>query len=224
MTIKKISYKQKMKEIRSFVNFNYDLRKPLHPRQKGKIDKYWQQIQEAKGQAYRVFRTPNKNNLKRVQEATGFDLPDFKVAIIPNPDPDNPYKIKFKEKELIFSNATGDKYFIKFNINNLINPETHLQEIENTLAQATGDRIAIACGKFEYRERFQSKDRAKETIIEFIHTYGNPEAQNYFGNWLYGIYDIKIKNQKLMDVEMQKRAIYKTMSKKKRKEYLNKVK
>ncbi len=204
----KKSYKDKMKELRGFVDFDYDLRKPLSPRSKGKIEKYWLQLNEAQGQAYRIYRPRNKSRLNKVKDATGFNLPGFKAVIIPSPDPKNPYKVKEKGGQIVFSNSAGEKVFIKFNMPNLLKDADG--EITKALNKAKGDRIAIACGKFEYRQRFSSKERAKGVIHEFINTYDNHQK------WLFGIYDISIKNQELMDTEMQKKAIYKASTKKQR--------
>lgn len=216
-----ISYSEKMREIRALVNFDYDLRKKLSKYQKEKINKYYNKVKEAKGQPVRIYR-PKSNEIKKIlKTASGFDLPGFKAILIPNPDPENPYRVKIENKKLIFSNKSGSKVYIPFDILNLIeNPE---KEINAALKKASGDRIAIACGEFEYRERVSNKERARELLLKFITEYGDKTSNHYFGRWLHGIYSVKIKNQELMDKEMIKKAIYRAAPKGKRKELLKKA-
>lgn len=209
----KIDYKARMRELRGFVDFNYDLRKNLSPASKGKINKYWEELQEAKAQPHRIYRAKSKKQLNAVKSATGFQLPGFKVAIIPNPDPQNPYKVKAIKSGLVFSNSTSDKYFIPFKMDNLA---TDTQgEIKRALKKAKGDLIAIACGKFEYRQRFDNKQKAEKTLNMFVAKY-DVEGHHHYSKWLLGIYDVKIKNQERLTDEMAKKALYKINRKKRR--------
>lgn len=214
-------YKDKLKALRGLVDFDYDLRKPLHPRQKGKINKYYKELQEAKGQPYRIYRPRNKNKLRAVQEAAGMQLKDFKVAVIPNLDPENPTKVKIKNNKVIFSGKYSDRIFRKFNQINLI--ENTEKEIERILNQMQGDKISIACGKFEFGSGryFSSHESVKEKTLQLINQYSSDKnANNYFQNWLHGLYDISIKNQERLDDTRRFAAIYKATPKRQREKLL----
>jgi hypothetical protein len=214
----KNDYSDKLKELRPFISFDFDLRKKLKPSEKAKITKYYKRLETAKGQAYRVYRTKNKKTLKILNKISSLNLPGFKVAIIPNPDPENRYSVKIKNGSPIFYNRSGEKIYIEFNKTNLIeNPE---KEINAALSKANGNTFAIACGEFEYFIRYASKDNVKTQILKFINEYDDKNSNHYFGRWLNGIYSIKIKNQTKMDAEMIKASIYRAATKNKRKKLL----
>jgi hypothetical protein len=212
----KKSYKEKMKELRGFVDFDYDLRKPLQSRSKGKIDTYWKELQESKGQSYRVYRPRSKSRLKQVREAAGVSLKGFKAIPIPNPNPQDPTRVIINKGGVTFSNKSSNKHFFSFNKTALSKDSD--KEARRVLAKMDYDRIQIATGKFRYRETISSKKRARELINRFVGQYENHKE------WMHGLFGIDIKNQELMDAEMANKAIYKSMTKRQRQAYFAKQK
>ncbi len=210
-------YKEMMKELRGLVNFDYDLRKELHPRQKGKIQKYYDELQEAKGQPVRVYRPRNKKKLRAVQDAAGMELNGFKIALIPDTDPNNRIKVDYKNGEVVFKSRHSEKRFIEFDQANLLNDTE--SEIARVMDLMRGDRTSIACGKFEYGSGryFAIPAEVKDKCLQLINQYSNKEANNFFQNWLHGLYDIKIKNQEQLEDAQRFAQIYKATPRKKRK-------
>lgn len=212
-----------MKALRGLVNFDYDLRKKLAPASKGKINKYYRELQEAKGQPSRVYRTRDKNKLRAVQKASGQQLSGFTVAIIPNYDPENKYTPIYKDGQVIFSSRYEDKIFYGFDKNKLAtDTENHLQE---KLDKIPEERIGIMCGKFEYSNRTMNKADAKETAINMINAYNGISdngqlANNHYKNWLEGFFGIVIKNQKQYNSAMAKKGTFKALTKAQRIKYL----
>jgi len=223
-TKKVISYKQKMKDIRPFVDFNYNLRENLSSGAKGKIDKYWRELQEAKGQAYRVYRTKDKKKLKAVQKSTGLSLKGFKVGIIPNYDPENPYSVSFKNDQVILRSKYETKILYPFNKKNLsTNAES---EIKNTLERSNAQLFGIQCGKFEYRARAMHRKAAAVTALNLVNAYSGITdtgelANNHYSKWLEGFFSIEVTNQKMHDAAIKKKKKYRHANPKKRKELLN---
>lgn len=220
-----LTYKQKMKQIRPFVSFDYNLKGELSPRAKGKIDKYWHELQEAKGQAYRIYRTKSQAKLKAVKKAGGLNLPDFKVAIIPNYDPENPYDVSVKKNgQVVLSSKYETKILYHFDKENLVkNTEA---EIRATLDAIPSNSIGIQCGKFEYRARSMHKKAALQTTLNLVNAYSGMKdngelANNHYSNWLEGFFSIDVKNQKMHDLAIKKKKQYRHANPKKRKDLLN---
>jgi hypothetical protein len=54
---------QRLKAIRPFIDFNYDLRKPLSKYQKAKIKTYYDEIDQLTARPNKVYRPRKKENL-----------------------------------------------------------------------------------------------------------------------------------------------------------------
>src|SRR4051812_16427516 len=90
---------QRLKEIRRFVEFDYDLRKPLTKSAKSKIKRYHDEITALTNRPYQVFRPRSKQHLREAQEFAQHEqfLPKLRVAFIPT-DGANKVELKFTKK------------------------------------------------------------------------------------------------------------------------------
>ena len=82
-----INYAQRLKSIRPFVSFNYDLRQPLSSAAKAKITRYYEYIQKLTVRQHQVYRSSNPDNLRAVQRFAQHDpkrYGEIKVAFVPN--------------------------------------------------------------------------------------------------------------------------------------------
>lgn len=82
---KQAELRKQMKELRGFVGFNYDLRKPITGGAARKIREYHEELQRLTARPNRVYRARNSKRLKAAQQFAqhpgGFK--DFKVAFVP---------------------------------------------------------------------------------------------------------------------------------------------
>ena len=209
-----INYKDKLKELRPFISFNYDLRKKLHPRQIGKINSYFKELEKVKSQSVQVYRPKSKTKLNKIKETTGLNGKGFKVAFIPTPNPNDKYKIKLDKKgRVVFSNKASEKVFNAFDKVKLVNnPE---KEIDRVLKLCVRDVFAVGTEKHEYFQRMENKQRLKEKILELIFSYSN------FDEWLLGIWDISRKNQKRIDDEFILKNKFKSLTKREKELFVN---
>lgn len=178
---------KRLKAIRSYVNFNYDLRKPLTKYQKRKIKLYFDEIDALTARPFHVYRTKNKDHLKKAQEFAQHEksLPGLKVAFIPTNGTDKP-KIRFnKSGELVAETKHIRTLFLEFDPIKLIeDPEGHTTELidKDHLAKS----FTILAGKYEIPNSY-SRSRIAAWVAKYAAKYSNAEANNYFGNWMVGL-------------------------------------
>lgn len=221
----KKSYKEKMRELRGLVTFDYDLRKPLHYNSINKINKYYASLVLSKGQPYRIYRTNNKKKLEDIKKAAGINLKQFKAVLIPNHDPQNKTIPIYRNGEIVFKSKYFEdtlKYF------NHINLATNLEEeFLKVYDRLEGDYFTIKCGEFELGggagSIFKMNDAGKFEGLAFVNQlvnqYSNDKADNYYKRWLHGLNERKVLNQeKVRDINLL-RGIYRSSTPKQRKNW-----
>lgn len=209
---------QRLKDIRPFINFDYDLRKPLTKYQKTRIREYWREIDALTARPYQVFRPRSKAHLKKAQEFAQHEkqLPGLKVAFIPVSNPKKKTKIRFNKKgELIAENDHVRTRFLEFDIDKLIaDPVGHAQELIDS--DPSGKAFSILAGRYEIANTYD-RSRLPVWVGRFAEKYSSEDQNNYFGNWMVGLNSHHFKNQgDLMDY-MRDKAKAKRDIKRKRK-------
>lgn len=187
---------QRLKQIRPFINFDFDLRQELTQYQKRKIKTYWDEINALTARPYQVYKPKSKKRLKTAQDFAQHDkrLPGLKVAFIPVANPAEKTKIRFsKTGELIATTEHVRTRMLPLDTAKLIkDPIAHVKEVVGLDKQAK--RFTALCGRYEI-----PVSNSRETIPEFIAKlttkYSNQEAGNFHGNWLHGIAAHHFENQ-----------------------------
>lgn len=197
---------QRLKDIRPFINFNYDLRKPLTKYQKRRIKQYWDEIDKLTARPYQIYRPRSKVHLKKAQIFAQHEknLPGLKVAFIPVSNPNKKTKIRFTKKgELIAETEHVRTRFLEFDMFELINdPVGHAQELVD--GDPFGKAFSILAGQFEIPAAY-SRNLVAEQVGKYALKYSNEEANNYFGNWMNGLNSHHFKNQaSFMDYQAEK--------------------
>lgn len=199
-------YSAKMRALRSYVDFNYDLRKPLASAQKAQINRYYEALYALQARHNVIYRTKNKKRLKEVQRLgrNEFDnLPRFKVALIESP-PSNPTRVRFTKKgKPRLVSKFFNMGFLDFDMRRLVkDPDS---EIARVLAQSRARFFQIATGKFHSRGIF-SRSRVSPRVREWMYKY-SPSAENpnvlnsggdlnhRFERWMHGLIEIDLRNQ-----------------------------
>lgn len=187
---------QRLKDIRPFINFDYDLRKPLTKYQKSRIREYWREIDALTARPYQVYRPRTKAHLKKAQEFAQHEkqLPGLKVAFIPVSNTKKKTKIRFTKKgELITENDHVRTRFLEFDPMQLIeNPVEHAKAI--VAKDPAGKAFSILAGRFEIPNTYD-RELLPIWVGRFAEKYSNSEANNYFGNWMVGLNSHHFKNQ-----------------------------
>jgi hypothetical protein len=189
---------ERMKVIRPFVSFSFDLRKSLTSYQKVKIKKYFTEINALTARPFQLYRSKNSTRLKTAQSFAQHEvfLRDLKVAFIPSNGEDK-LKVNFNSSgELKVKSTHVETSFIELSKWHLVrNPKKH---VEKLLKKREEKRFTILCGKYEIPKSLDKKEAA-DTASNLTKKYDDKDANNYFGNWLIGISAHKFNKQKNYD-------------------------
>lgn len=205
-------YSAKLKSIRSFVTFDYDLRKPLTKAAKRKINRYYQHIDALQARANKIYRSSNKERVRKVQTMERNELDSFpavKVAFIES-SPANPAERVFFDKDgrAHVRRKYFEMKFIEFDkVELATNPD---EEIERALAvepPAFAYRIAASIysiASTATRDRIPSKIKELQTrygadIETRFHKDEKKAANHHWKNWLNGLIPMYLRNQNELD-------------------------
>lgn len=185
---------QRLKEIRPFITFNYDLRTKLSASNKRTIKKYHDAINQLTARPNRVFRPRRRDHLKTAKQFAQHPkgLPGLKVAFIPLADKDA--KIVFdKKRRLVVKTRHVSTHDIQFDFNLLVDdPVKHINDLVNEHPNAKA--FTIKADEHEIPGSF-SRSMLSQGVIELMEKYGEVSSNNYFGNWLFGAKAHTFKNQ-----------------------------
>lgn len=206
---------ERLKAIRSFVKFNYNLNRKLTNYQKRKIKKYYDEIQTLTARPVQIYRGRDSKKLKAVQKYSrhSTNLRDLKVAFVPISG--TQVKIKVTKSGKVTTETTHVKNeFIEFDPFLLIeDPRGHAEE---SIAGSKAKSFTIAAGEFEIPTGY-NEDSVIDRIEALSARYGDDTKNNYFANWMFGVTAHSYKRQASFNkyVNDRKRAV--ETGKKKRK-------
>lgn len=188
-------HSQRLKAIRPYVNFDFDLRQELTPYQKRKIKQYYDEIDALTARPYHVYRPRSKAHLKKAQEFAQHEkqLPGLKVAFVPTNGKDVP-KIRFnKDGDIVATTEHVTTRVLSLNTRELIaDPIGHVEKVIAQDKQAK--RFTALCGRYEIPVS-QSRATIANFIANLTAKYSNEDANNFHGNWLHGIAAHHFQNQ-----------------------------
>ncbi len=191
---------QRLKAIRKYVNFDYDLRKPLSKYQKSKIKKYFDAMEALTARPNQVYRPRSKKHLKTAQRYSQHPegLPAFKVAFVPNSGTRE--KIAFhKDGTMVLRSSEHiTREVITWNMDDFLN-DPYLT-VEQAIEDSDGRAFSALCGEFERTTVSSNKKLTPETIAKLASRYSadngiSEDANNHHKNWLFGIAAYKFDNQ-----------------------------
>lgn len=173
--------KEKMRKLRKYVAFDYDLRKNIHPNSARKIEKYFDELNALEGLNYKSFIGKTKKQTKTAQTISALSLPQFKFAAIPK---SGEIDIIFDKKgSLKIKGKTSDKTFYPFNQKSLArDPE---KEIDRVINQIDEKQIMIYTGDYYYR-RADDPEKIKSYCLKLINRYGVENTRE----WLKGLFGV----------------------------------
>lgn len=189
----KAIHSERLKKIRPFVDFNYDLRKPLTRAAKAKIKKYADEVDALTARPYQVYRPRRKDHLAAAQEFAQHEkkLPGLKVAFLAT-DGREKVSLSFNKSGVKAKSRYVDKEYIRLSIKGLLrDPKAHT---EQRVAFHPAKSFTIQAGRYEIPRSF-SKDLIGEGVAKYVNRYSNEDANNYFGNWLHGVFAYQFHDQ-----------------------------
>jgi hypothetical protein len=214
---KKIDYSARLKAIRPFVNFNYDLRHELSSAAKHKINRYFDYIEKLSIRPHQIYRTRDAKRLKAVQLYSGHDTkhPGLTVAFVPNASSEKMRIRVSKKGEVTGSTSHITTHNIRFDLGKLakLAREDELDPTKNYVKEylqrlidngPVVKRYSIMAGEFETPSTYLKGNIANEVMIR-MHRYSaevtdaTDTSSHYFGNWMFGLNGYNFLNQKSLD-------------------------
>lgn len=184
-------HSQRLKSIRPFVDFDYDLRRPLTKYAKSKIKKYFDIVDNLTSHPTYLYRPRNKDRLRIAQEYGGGHDKHIKVAFIPTAD-EKP-KLLFNKSGMVVREKYITTRFGEFDIDALI--QDHKKEVRRVTKKfRKAKRFKIAAGPHMIENTY-SASIIPDEVDDLMQKYKNEEANNYFGNWMRGLYAFEFQNQ-----------------------------
>jgi len=196
-----------MKAIRGFVDFDYDLRKPLSSASKGKINKYFEYINDKVGDNdsnIYVYRGRKKKNIETAKAATGAppELKGLKTAFFPTVGKE--IDIRFDRKgELTIKGEFVTSKFIQFDPLRLIADDSK-EYIQSLIDKHNYEKYNITYGEWDSPSMPDS--RIAETVSKLAAEY-NVKGNHNYKNWLFGVNGLKFSKQgNALDYQKEKKA------------------
>jgi hypothetical protein len=176
---------QRLKQIRGFVNFDFDLRKPLSKYQKSKIKTYYDEINALTARPYQVYRPRNAEHLAKAQQFAQHEkrLPGLKVAFMPTDG--KKVRVRFSSSgEISISSDHVTTRVIALDTDKLLrDPIGH---VEARIKNRIEDSYTVLAGRYEIPVGL-TKATLPRYVANLTSKYSSEDANNYFGNWLHGV-------------------------------------
>lgn len=218
-----IDYSQRLKAIRPFVSFNYDLRKPLASAQKAKINKYYDYIQKLTIRPHQVFRARTDKKLRAVQRFAQHDSHhrELRVAFVPNAGSERMRISVTKRGEV--RGRTGHIRVFEIPLDHMKLVTEGRSYIQRKINEGPDvQRYVIQAGAFENVGAY-AKPFIVDEVLKKMERYGSDKYDaddpnsHYFGNWLFGLNGYRFRRQEEL---MAYREARRQAAKKKAREYV----
>ena len=186
---------QRLKMIRPFVDFDFDLRGELTTYQKRKIKIYYDEINALTARPYQVYKPRSKQRLRQAQNFAQHEkrLAGLKVAFIPNAGNER-LKISFDKNGDMVARGShiSTKSLALIESELLLDPKAHVNEVIQR--EPNAERFTALCGRYEIPVS-QSRATIGNFVAQLSQKYSNQDENNYFGNWLHGLAAHSFSNQ-----------------------------
>lgn len=195
--------KSRLKEIRKFVDFDYDLRKPLTPYAQRKIKKYHDEIKALTNRPYQVYRPRIKGRRLQVQEFAQHQsrLSELKVAFIPT-DGTNRVQIKFTQHGIVAKTAHVQWQLIPLSKRGLL--KDAISEVEKRIKGRKEKQFTIAAGEYEIPQPYL-KASLPAAVARLVMKYGEASGlqedrddgkhNHHWSRWLKAVRAYTFDNQ-----------------------------
>lgn len=198
----KINPKELVKGLRYIRNdFNYDLRKPIHPNTINKISNVMNEYFSLKMRENVKIYTPRKKHKKAIAELAQQSPKHWKKFYIPSDSKNSKIKYKKKNGKIIAEEHTNVAIYtnVYFDYEKLVvNTDKEVDRV--TKGVKNKDYMRLHAGEHLVGGKYGDVDAVKHDVNEFMEKYGNPLSNNFYENWMTGIKIVKKfktnKNQK----------------------------
>jgi hypothetical protein len=188
--------KAKLIKMRRFIDFNYDLRKKLHPASIRKIERYYSEFSRLTidTRNVHVYRPKSKKRL-RIAQKTAQHNPKFKfnVAFLPT---DSAAKIRWRGDKLVISGSYGSNEYASFDPKKLASdPRTEVLRAISEIHES--DIYYIQAGNSEIKDNYtgDSAEIMARQVVKLQGKYSDPESNHHWENWLWGVRGVALSEK-----------------------------
>lgn len=184
---------ERLRQIRPFVSFNYDLREKLSRSAQKKIKRYHDEIAALTNRPYQVYRPRLTGRLRAAQEFAQHDkyLPQLRVAFIPT-DGTNKVRLSFTRSGIRGHTEHVSSEIVRLSLQGLlINAEAY---VRTRLRNHSAEHFTIQAGRYEIPIGYL-KETVPRAVARLVNKYSNEQSNHYFGRWLHGLRAYYYENQ-----------------------------
>jgi hypothetical protein len=193
-------FAERLKSIRPYVDFDYDLRKAPTKSQQAKVKRYSDEIAKLTNRPFQVYRPRLRERLRPAQQFSQHEtaLPGIRVAFVP---------------------TDGGKVRLRFTKDGIVETSSHvsIRGVNLTIAGLAGDtadyvarrissvvasHFTIQAGAFEIPIPYLagSVPSAVDSLVERYGGHGMPDPEDerenhHWANWLFGLKAYKAEDQ-----------------------------
>jgi len=206
-------YSKKLKAIRPFINFNYDLRKQLTKSDKAKITKYFNLVKKYKQNSHHVYYPRNIKNKDIALKYAGQKKDrNLKAVFIPGK---GHIRIKVKNGRLqTYSTYVHSDFYPLDPLQLIKDPDKAINRIleKRPDVEYWGIVTERGDGSIDTLGEVSHKKFILRQIKRLAAKYGDQDMNNFMGNWLHGLQAMEFTEQ--ADAQSFKRAKKKAKKKK----------
>jgi hypothetical protein len=207
----RINYGQRLRAIRPYVDFDYDLRQPLSSAAKAQITRYYGYIQKLTVRQHQVYRSKNADNLRAVQRFAQHDPERYQrltVAFVPNSGKER-MKLRIDTKGRV-RGKTGSIGQVEIPLD----PYDLLEAEENGTAAEYVDRMideappakryVVMAGEFEVPSA-RHRGAITAYVVDLMSRYSsdrhdeNDKNSHHYKNWMFGLIGYNFHAQAQLD-------------------------
>lgn len=195
-------FNARVKQIRPFVDFDYDLRKaPPSKSQKAKVKRYSDEISKLTNRPYQVFRPRLKSRLRPAQQFSQHEanLPGLKVAFVPT-DGSGTTRLRFTKSGIVAKSEHVSIRGVSLSISGLAGNTP--EYVARRISGITASHFTIQAGAFEIPIPYlpESVPGAVAYLVERYGGKGTPDDKedrenHHWANWLHGLKGYESDNQ-----------------------------
>lgn len=193
----RVNYASKLRAIRPFISFDYNLREPLTKAAKQKISIYYNEISELRKRPHQIYRPRRNDRLAAAQQLAQHErnLSGLKVAFVPTAGGGEKVKIKYNSKGKAYTvtdHVTTTPLIWKENIEEFLKEPK--QYVEKVIKPVKAERFTIIAGKYEIPNGFD-RSAIGDAVLRYTNRYNDASANNFAGKWLFGLRAHTFKDQ-----------------------------
>jgi hypothetical protein len=190
----------RLKEIRTYIKFNYDLRQNLSPYQKRKIKKYHDALATvlARPGDVQIHRPRRADHIKIAARAVNLpgSLTELRAVPLVNPEA---VKVSYGKKTAKFKSEHITKEFFPMDARKVIeNPAREVEKLRKAFPRAK--RYALGSNAFETQNM-----ATPGQLLKFINLQLNTYKTS-FGEWFSGVYVYTFTKQAGLDTYKKREA------------------